>query len=77
MIEIGGSLAGDEFDQFNVVRETFLDGVLSVDLINGFVPNLGDTFSIFQFGAFVRYFRRTGDSFPALAWIRMGCELCR
>lgn len=51
-VDIGGRTAGTEFDQIVADGELFLDrgnvapAVLSVTLINGFVPELGDSFEI-------------------------------
>ena len=45
-IEIGGLLAGDEFDQLSIDGSATLDGTLKVDLISEFSPSVGDTFEI-------------------------------
>jgi hypothetical protein len=49
-IELGGLIAGSQFDK--LIAETLsLDGTLQVVLIDGFAPQLGDTFDIFDFDA--------------------------
>ncbi|QDT01581.1 beta strand repeat-containing protein [Adhaeretor mobilis] len=45
-IEIGGLLAGDEFDRLTIEGAATLDGTLDVELISGFTPAGGDTFEI-------------------------------
>jgi hypothetical protein len=45
-ISIGGLTAGTQFGQLNVASTTTLNGTLNISLINGFVPNIGDTFDI-------------------------------
>lgn len=57
-IEIGGLTPGpgvpnpdDGYDQINVSELATLDGTLSINLINDFVPTLGDTFEILTFSS--------------------------
>ncbi len=45
-IEIGGATAGSEFDQLNISGQAALDGTLNISLINGFVPQTGQTYEI-------------------------------
>jgi len=45
-IEIGGATAGSEFDQLNISGQAALDGTLNITLINGFVPQTGQTYEI-------------------------------
>ncbi len=54
-IEIGGLGSGTQYDQLVVSGTVTLGGTLSVRLINGFVPNLGDSFQVLLFGS------RSGD----------------
>jgi hypothetical protein len=49
-VEIGGVLDG-QFDQLAVTGSASLHGMLSVSLINGFTPAIGDRFRILTFGA--------------------------
>jgi hypothetical protein len=51
VVEIGGLNAGTDFDQFNVTGQAVLDGTLTVNLINGFVPCSGDSFPVLTFGS--------------------------
>jgi len=50
-IEIGGLLAGDEFDQLLITGLAMLDGTLNISLINSFLPSAGDSFMIMTFGS--------------------------
>ena len=50
VIEIGGTTAGDEFDQVQVTNLADLDGKLTIQLINDYTPTVGDTFEILTFG---------------------------
>jgi hypothetical protein len=54
-IELGGTTPGSEFDVIKIAGTAALDGTLRVKLINGFVPKLGDAFSILTCNS------RTGD----------------
>ena len=45
-ISIGGLTAGTQYGQLNVTQAASLNGTLNISLINGFVPNVGDTFNI-------------------------------
>ncbi len=47
-IEVGGVLAGTEYDELNVTGALVLGGVFSLSLIDGFIPDSAD---IFQIGA--------------------------
>ena len=64
LMEIGGLTAGSQFDQLDIGGVLGLNGLLDVDLINGFNPASGNVFNILDgttsgtFNAF---------SFPALA----------
>jgi hypothetical protein len=48
-IDIGGTAAGS-FGQLNVNGAASLDGNLTVQLVGGFIPSLGDSFQILTFG---------------------------
>ena len=39
------------FDQLNILGEATLDGGMTVNLINGFQPESGDSFMILTFGS--------------------------
>ena len=59
-IELGGTTVGTGYDQLDASGYSLtLDGTLDVQLVSGFVPNLGDQFTVLTFGA------RTGD-FPTV-----------
>ena len=45
-VEIGGTVAGSQFDQLNVSGAANLGGTLNVSIINGFTPAQGQTFRV-------------------------------
>jgi hypothetical protein len=49
-IELGGITAGTEYDRLLVTGSATLNGVLHLDLINGFSPTVGNSFDIFDWG---------------------------
>ena len=51
-IEIGGYTSGTEFDFLDITGVANFDGTLNVTLLNNFVPVLGDTFEIINFGSY-------------------------
>jgi hypothetical protein len=50
-IELAGTTAGTGYDQINVTGAAALDGTLQVTLLDGFLPEVGDTFDILTFGS--------------------------
>ena len=48
-IEIGGLAAGTEYDRLAVGGVATLDGTLRVEFVNGYVPNVGDHFTIMTY----------------------------
>jgi autotransporter-associated beta strand protein len=50
-IELGGILRGNQYDFVFTNSDLTFGGVLNVSLINGFVPSLGDTFDMFDWGS--------------------------
>jgi T5SS/PEP-CTERM-associated repeat protein len=50
-IEIGGIVAGMNYDQLNVANAAAIDGTLAVALINGFMPVVGQRFDIMHFNS--------------------------
>jgi len=50
LIELGGLVPGSQHDKL-IAESLSLDGTLEVSLINGFVPQLGDSFDIFDFNS--------------------------
>ncbi len=45
-VEIGGREPGDEYDVLAIIDSAALDGTLNIELIDGFVPDLEDTFEV-------------------------------
>ncbi len=50
LIEIAGKTAGTQYDQVRASGLAQLDGTLKVELLNGYVPQVGDTFDIMTYG---------------------------
>jgi hypothetical protein len=50
-VQVGGTDAGDTFDQLNITGQTTLAGTLTVNLIHGFVPQKGETFPVLTFAS--------------------------
>lgn len=48
-IRIGGNDAGSGYDQLVILGQAQVDGALSVQLLNGFVPPSGSAFKIISF----------------------------
>lgn len=48
-IELGGTTAGTQYDQLTVTGTATMAGTLNVSLINGFEPQVGDSFSILPY----------------------------
>ena len=64
-IELGGTTAGVDFDQVEVLENAQLYGDLDVSLINGFVPTYGDSFNfLFTWGGVIDVFNSI--SLPAV-----------
>ena len=55
-IELGGVVQGTEYDKLTVSGSATLDGTLNITLINGFQPQLGNTFTIMTYGSFAGAF---------------------
>src|SRR5262249_8664210 len=45
-ISIGGTMAGQQYDQVNVTSSASLGGTLNVTLVNNFTPTVGATFDL-------------------------------
>ncbi|MGO9919871.1 MAG: beta strand repeat-containing protein, partial [Isosphaeraceae bacterium] len=54
-VGVSGTSAGSQYGQLNVTGQAAVSGTLSVSLTNGYMPTLGDSFSILTFGS------KTGD----------------
>jgi outer membrane autotransporter protein len=50
-IEVGGLLAGVQFDRLTVSGRATLEGILAVKGINGFVPASGNSFAVLTYGS--------------------------
>jgi uncharacterized repeat protein (TIGR01451 family) len=72
VVEIGGLVAGVDYDQFNLVTPMFgssdatLDGALIVTLINDFVPDPGDSFTIMTFDSLTGQFDPVASNLEVL-----------
>ncbi len=51
VMELGGTVPGDQHDQLEVEGLLSLGGKLEVALLDGFMPRYGDTFDLLDFGA--------------------------
>jgi formylglycine-generating enzyme required for sulfatase activity len=51
VMELGGLSGGSQYDQLDVVGALTLGGTLQVVLLDGFTPDIGDTFDILDFGS--------------------------
>ena len=72
-IGIGGYTAGTDYGQLNVTGAASLDGTLNIRLLNGFVPQLGDSFRVLTFGANRRFRRR--DRARSRGWLEPRASL--
>ncbi len=50
LMELGGLIVGDEYDQLLIGGLASFDGGLQIELINGFVPAAGDAFDLLEWG---------------------------
>jgi len=50
-VEIGGLTAGTQYDRYAISGTATLNGSLNISLINGYVPSLGDSFTIMTFAS--------------------------
>ncbi|BBO33958.1 hypothetical protein [Lacipirellula parvula] len=68
-IELGGTTRGSKYDALNIAGNLAADGALAVSLINGFVPSIGQTFDILNWGSLTGGFSSiTLPSLPGRAW---------
>jgi hypothetical protein len=65
-IEIGGYSPGTQFDRLDVGGPATLNGTLNAALINGFVPNNGDTFRVMNYASRTGSFTLAGARFTAV-----------
>ena len=58
-VDLGGTTAGTQYDVLNITSTAMLGGVLNVDLISGFTPAAGDTFTIMDYSSEMGTFSTT------------------
>ncbi len=51
ILELAGLLQGSQYDHLDIAGLLELGGTLNVQLLDGFEPNIGDTFDLIDFGA--------------------------
>lgn len=56
LIEIGGAAPGTGYDQINVAGQASFDGLLQIQILGGYTPAVGDSFTIFTYGSRVGEF---------------------
>lgn len=61
-VAIGGTTIGSQYSQMPVSNGVSLDGTLTIKLINGFVPAIGDTFTILTGSAVTGHFTKVNGS---------------
>lgn len=52
-MEIGGLLPGLEYDVLSILGTATLGGALNIHFVNGYLPGLGETFSLLSFGSLI------------------------
>ena len=67
-VELGGSMAGLNYDQLDVTGAATLAGSIDVGLVNGFRPNVGDQFDVMLRGSGSGTFANLLTSTPGLAY---------
>jgi T5SS/PEP-CTERM-associated repeat protein len=65
VMEVGGAQVGSGHDQLDVAGVLAVNGALSVELIDGFAPQYGDAFDLFDFDRLIGQF--DSIQLPALA----------
>ena len=58
-VDLGGTTAGTQYDVLNISGTATLGGALNVDLISGFTPVAGDTFTIMDYSSEMGTFSTT------------------
>ena len=61
-VAIGGTTVGSQYSQMPVANGVTLDGTLTIKLINGFVPGIGDAFTILTGSAVTGQFTKVNGS---------------
>jgi hypothetical protein len=65
-MELGGTTPGAGYDQIHVAGQLAIGGALSVSGINGFVPKLGQSFDLLDWGTLVGTFSSLSLPSPSL-----------
>jgi hypothetical protein len=76
-IEIGGLTPGSEFDRLVIGGAANLDGTLSVEIINGFPPTVGQTFEVMTFASRTGTFASLNLASPPGAALQANIEATR
>ena len=71
-VELGGLVQADEFDVLNITGTARLGGTLEVELIDGFVPAIGNMFQILTAGSVIGTFDSV-VAFDARQLVRPRC----
>jgi hypothetical protein len=66
-IELAGATPGSEYDRLVVTGDLALDGTLEVSLIGGFIPSVGQSFNILDWGGLAGTF--SSLTLPALSGV--------
>ncbi|HZJ14002.1 MAG TPA: hypothetical protein VFD27_03085, partial [Chthoniobacteraceae bacterium] len=64
-LEIGGLVAGSQYDRVNVGGTLFANGTIDVELLEGYTPHFGDAFDFINAGAILGSFDEV--NLPALS----------
>jgi hypothetical protein len=68
-IELGGTVRGSMYDALNIAGNLATENALEVSLINGFVPSIGQTFDILNWGSLTGQFASLSlPSLSGAAW---------
>ncbi|MCX6879107.1 MAG: SUMF1/EgtB/PvdO family nonheme iron enzyme [Verrucomicrobia bacterium] len=70
IMHLGGTQRGTQYDAINVIGQLAAGGTLTLSLINGFQPQAGDSFDLFNWGGISGSFARFDlpSLAPNLAW---------
>jgi ELWxxDGT repeat protein len=70
VVELAGTTPGSQYDQLNHLGQAFLGGTIVVTLLNGYLPSVGDSFTILMAtdGMAGRF---SASQFPALPYDRV------
>jgi hypothetical protein len=76
LMQIGGTVAGAQYDQITIVGSASFQGTLDVEFIGEFVPSAGQSFALFEYGSHADEFAVNLPMLPPnLAWsVNYGAE---